>query len=102
MKVDQKAWTAADGWRDTQHGGAGSGAQLVLLFGATSRLREQAHFEQLRAWYPAALIVGCSTSGEICGTEVRDDSLVATALWFEHTTLHMAHSRREIPTSEPE
>jgi hypothetical protein len=95
MKVDQRAWTAAAGWRDTQSGGAGSGAQLVLLFGAASRLREHALFEQIRAWYPAAIIVGCSTSGEICGTEVRDDSLVATALWLEHTALHMAHTQVE-------
>jgi len=93
MKVDQRAWTAEQGWRHTVDGGVGPGAQLVLLFGATARMREHALFEQLRAWYPAAIIVGCSTAGEIRGTEVRDDSLVATALWFEHTALHMAHSR---------
>ncbi|HEX8704216.1 MAG TPA: FIST N-terminal domain-containing protein [Myxococcaceae bacterium] len=93
MKVDQKAWTAAAGWSATADGGAGSGAQLVLLFGATSRLKDPALFAQVRAWYPGATLVGCSTSGEICGTEVRDDSLVATALWFEHTTLRMAHTQ---------
>ena len=93
MKVDQRAWTAERGWYPTVDGGAGSGAQLVLLFGATARMREREPFEQLRAWYPGAMIVGCSTAGEILGTEVRDDSLVATALGFEHTVLHMAHSQ---------
>lgn len=93
MKVDQRAWTAEEGWHQPVDGGAGPGAQLVLLFGATERLRERAPFEQLRAWYPGAIIVGCSTAGEICGTEVRDDSLVATAMGFERTALHMAHSR---------
>jgi hypothetical protein len=93
MKVDQKAWTVAAGWRDTKDGGAGSGAQLVLLFGTASRLKERALFEQVRAWYPDAILVGCSTSGEICGTEVRDDSLVATALWLEHTSLYLAHTQ---------
>jgi hypothetical protein len=28
--------------------------------------------------------MGCSTAGEICGTRVLDDSLVATALHFDH------------------
>jgi hypothetical protein len=93
MKVDQRAWTAERGWYHAVDGGVGSGAQLVLLFGATARIGERAPFEQLRAWYPGAMIVGCSTAGEICGTEVRDDSLVATALGFEHTVLHMAHSQ---------
>jgi len=93
MKVDQRAWTAERGWYHAVDGGAGSGAQLVLLFGATARMREREPFEQLRAWYPGAMIVGCSTAGEILGTEVRDDSLVATALGFEHTVLHMAHSQ---------
>lgn len=92
MKVDQKSWTAAEGWRDTVDGGVGPGAQLVLLFGARARLQEPAAFQQVRSWYPAAIIVGCSTSGEICGTEVRDDSLVATALCFERTTVQVAHA----------
>jgi hypothetical protein len=92
MQVDQKAWTAAEGWRDVVSGGAGSRAQLVLLFGATARMKEPTAFQQVRAWYPDAIVVGCSTSGEICGTEVKDDSLVATALWFEHTTVRMAHA----------
>lgn len=33
--------------------------------------------------YPKAHILGCSTSGEICGTRVSDNSLVVTAVNFE-------------------
>jgi len=33
--------------------------------------------------YPGASFLGCSTAGEICGTEVTDDSLVATAVQLE-------------------
>ncbi|MFL5347280.1 MAG: FIST signal transduction protein [Hyalangium sp.] len=92
MKVDQKAWTAASGWREIVAQGVGSGAQLVLLFGARAQLREPAAFQQVRGWYPAATIVGCSTAGEICGTEVRDHSLVATAIQFEHTHVQLARA----------
>jgi hypothetical protein len=37
------------------------------------------------------LLVGCSTAGEICGTSVRDDSVVSTAIHFEHTAVRAAY-----------
>lgn len=98
MKVDQKTWTAAEGWRETAPGGAGPGAQLVLLFGATARLGSPAALRQIREWYPEALLVGCSTAGEICGTEVCDDSLVVTAVRFVSTRVHLA----QVPVSSME
>jgi hypothetical protein len=42
--------------------------------------------------YPDAHLVGCSTSGEICGVQILDDSIVATALEFEDTTVRVARS----------
>jgi hypothetical protein len=41
--------------------------------------------EAVKKSCPTACIVGCSTAGEICGTEVLDDSLTATAVNFEHS-----------------
>ena len=66
-------------------------AQLVLAFGATAVLQDPPAHESIRGLYPAAHILGCSTAGEICGSEVSDDSLVATAIHFEHTQLRTAH-----------
>ena len=40
--------------------------------------------------YPKAHLFGCSTSGEIRGTKVSDDTLVATAIYFEHTGIDSA------------
>ena len=97
MKVDQKTWTPEEGWRDTVRAGASSGARLVLLFGARARLQDVSLFQQVRDWYPEAMLVGCSTAGEICGTEVRDDSLVATAVAFEHTRIQLARARVDAP-----
>ncbi|HLZ17996.1 MAG TPA: FIST N-terminal domain-containing protein, partial [Smithellaceae bacterium] len=37
--------------------------------------------------YPGAHLFGCSTAGEICGTSVFDDTLVATAVHFEKTEI---------------
>lgn len=84
MRVEQRRWMAGHGWQVTA-GSAVPGAQLVLAFGGGGALADRERSEELRAAYPGASTVGCSTAGEICGTEVTDDSIVATALQFEHT-----------------
>jgi hypothetical protein len=60
-------------------------AQLVLVFGATTALQDTRSVAAIRQFYPAAHILGCSTAGEISGAQVSDDSMVATAIHFEHT-----------------
>lgn len=87
MKVRQRLWTPAAGWADGSPAAAGDLDQLVLAFGSPDTLRQQGLFDQLRAWHPNALIAGCSTAGEILGTRVHDDSLVATAVQFERSTI---------------
>jgi hypothetical protein len=52
--------------------------------------------KEVRTQYPGAPVVGCSTSGEICDTRVRDDSLSLTALRFEHTVVKLAHTTIEM------
>ena len=59
-------------------------AQLTLVFGPTETLCDRATWTELADMYPGARIVGCSTAGEITGSRVVDDTLVATALSFEH------------------
>ncbi len=58
---------------------------MVLVFGAVSALKQPEPRDAIRTSYPNACIVGCSTAGEICGTEVLDDSLTTTAVSFEHS-----------------
>lgn len=64
--------------------------QLVFLFGATRLLREQKFFEEISRFYPKAHFFGCSTAGEICGTQIADDSLVMTAVNFEYAHIEGA------------
>ncbi len=84
MRIEQLVWTAA-GWRQIGGDDLGRDARLVLVFGAPAVLAREDLLGTLRARYPAALLFGCTTAGEICGTEVSDDSLVATALQFRST-----------------
>jgi hypothetical protein len=66
---------------------ANKSSQLVLVFGSISALKDTALFEKIRQTYPDSHILGCSTAGEICGTQVFDDSIVATSIYFEHTRI---------------
>jgi hypothetical protein len=87
MKLRQHLWTPGSGWSGNDSTEAGPAAQLVLCFGAPGALGRAELVEQLRAWYPAAVLAGCSTAGEILGTRVHDDALVATAVHLERSTL---------------
>ncbi len=87
MKVEQAQWSQRHGWTPAPPGKLGQGADLVLAFGSTACLENTALLAELHAVYPQALLTGCSTAGEIFGTQVCDDGLVVTAISFAHTTV---------------
>jgi len=87
MNIEQNRWTVANGWEPQAPGRLGESADLVLLFGSTAAFKERASIASLQQAYPKALILGCTTAGEICGTQVTDDTLVATAVDFEATEI---------------
>ena len=65
-------------------------ADLVFVFGSTAVLEEAYLLDSIRRSYPNAQVLGCSTAGEIYGTQVTDDLLVITAIYFEYTRLRGA------------
>ena len=87
MKIEQRQWTEALRWRPTEATSTAASAQLVFVFGATAVLQQADLIAAVRQYYPLANIFGCSTAGEICSSRVSDDSLVATAICFEHSQL---------------
>lgn len=87
MILQQKRWTEAGGWLPDTPDELGNTAQLVFLFGSTSILREKKWLSDIKQTYPNAHLLGCSTAGEIYGTQVSDDSLVATAVEFQYTQI---------------
>jgi len=90
VKIEQSSWMAERRWTPAKPGVLGESAQLVLVFGATALLRDSRPIQDIRQAYPRAHVLGCSTAGEISGTRVFDDSLVATAIHFEATRLQAA------------
>jgi hypothetical protein len=87
VKVEQRKWNRVKGWQPDFVPQIGESAQLVLLFGSAFIMKEEHFFKDIKSAYPHAYLFGCSTSGEICGTRVEDDSLVVTAVHFEKTLL---------------
>lgn len=91
MKTEQVLWTQEQGWPSAlSRSPLGATAQLVLVFGCTEQLKQSSVLEFFQNRYPHAHLLFGSTAGEIIGTEVRDNSVVATAIAFDHTTLHGA------------
>ena len=87
MKVEQHRWVSSEGWRTVRNGGLEGAADLVLIFGSGELLQRDDLLADLRAEHGSAVLLGCSTAGEISGAEVFDDSLTATVVRFETTRL---------------
>ncbi|MCX6024438.1 MAG: FIST C-terminal domain-containing protein [Chloroflexi bacterium] len=90
MIIEQRHWTEDRGWSPGPAEPLGERANLVLAFGGASVLRQPEALDEVRRWYPAADVLGCTTAGEILDTSVFDDSLVVTAIHFEHTRVRGA------------
>lgn len=63
---------------------------LLLVFGSVERITDAALPGLLRAQFPRAQCVGCSTAGEIAGGGVFDGSLVITAVRFRQPDFRVA------------
>ena len=90
MQIEQQKWQKTTGWTKSTAGKMSGEPQLVLLFGEGALLDDERILTELRKSYPLSHIFGCSTAGEIKGTEVSDETLVASAVHFDHTTLQLA------------
>jgi hypothetical protein len=85
LKIEQKTWTQESGWDHDAPGELAEQPQVVFVFGGRAALEGQGLLDDIRHAYPETNVFGCSTAGEIGGTRVTDDALVATAVAFEHS-----------------
>ena len=91
MRSAQSLWTEANGWT----GDASVAAQLALVFGGAEAITRETNWEAIRSRFPNATLVGCSTGGEIHGSDVFDDSLSVTAISFDETALRAVEASVE-------
>jgi hypothetical protein len=96
MRSHLLSWKQGSGW--THKAGDAGSAQLVLYFGSRGDLRDGQRYHELRALFPDAHIVGCSTGGQIRNDEVFDDEVAAVALSFRATRLRLVC--QDVPAAE--
>jgi hypothetical protein len=89
VKANRSVWAQGSGWTHDAAGPAAGEIDLALVFGSTGPMIA-ARLSEIRARYPNAYVCGSSTAGEIVGKEVRDDSVVVTAIKLEKSELRAA------------
>jgi hypothetical protein len=87
MKIEQILWKTPHDAEIINQSEAFDIAHLVMVFGSRDLLSKNDYLHNITKMYPSAHIIGCSTAGQILGTEVLDDIVTSTAVYFEHTTI---------------
>ena len=91
MILEQLSWTPSQKWQKKRERTSDNfKPQLVFVFGSRKVLSNKELTQEIQSRYPKSQIIGCTTSGEILGTSVNDDSLAVTAVFFEKTTLEFS------------
>jgi hypothetical protein len=95
MRVAQLTWSKNAGWVATP--GERDKANLVFFFGARDALTSGERYAELRAMYPNAHILGCSTGGQIRNSDIVDEEITAAAIHFDATNLRIAREAAPAP-----
>jgi hypothetical protein len=91
MKIQQKKFSQSTGWETLKDNHFNeSTCNFVMVFGSPSLLNDPSIYATIRNKYPIADIIMGSTAGEIYNTQVNDDSLSLTAVYFETTKIKTA------------
>ena len=88
MKTAQLRWSSKTGWEKEPD--FASVADLVMVFADHEFFQGEACFKDLRATFPKAHIVGCSSSGSIGGVQISDVDVVVTAIKLERSSVRLA------------
>ncbi|MDP1800484.1 MAG: FIST C-terminal domain-containing protein [Bacteroidota bacterium] len=88
MKVIQKKFSSVTGWETLREDGFDPKlCNLVLVFGSVDLISEKAMYVLIKEQYPNATVLMNSTAGEIIDTQVNDNSISLTAIYFEKTKI---------------
>jgi len=86
------------GWTNTAFPRLDSDRTLVMAFGWRGLQDDPSPLDELRRAFPNSHIIGCSTSGEINGANLQDDSISVAVLRFAKTRLSLVSA----PVRSPE
>lgn len=89
MKTHLLHYTHADGFSDDWPQ-IDNSSIWILVFGDYEFVADTELFQQLRQRYPTSVISGCSSSGQILGDSLHDDTLVVAVIEFERVCVKYA------------
>lgn len=87
MKLETFSYSSKSGWSVQPFPAMDSEQTLVIAFGASNFIDNPEPIKQLAAAYPKSHLIGCSSSGEIFGTEIFDGTLAVAVARLEKATL---------------
>jgi|CXWL01.1.fsa_nt_gi hypothetical protein len=90
MKLSTFTYPAAHQAPIASHALKDPARTLIILFGPSHLMNAPGPIQTVLAAYAGAAAIGCSSSGEIFGTQVHDDTLVVGLLEFESTAVRTA------------
>ena len=93
MKTAQYQWSRNDGWTPNLPDLTVERPGMIFVFGARPLIQAGELVSELREYFKGTAILGCSTSGEIVGDTVVDNSVIATAVTFDQTRLRTASAK---------
>ena len=88
MQTEQLMWNQSRGWQSSTE--VRRDAQLVLYFGSSEAVGSEAWYRDLRARYPDAHLVGCTSAGHIQQAHISETGIAAVAVRFAATQLRVA------------
>jgi hypothetical protein len=87
MKIAQYKFTEENKWHFLYGDEQLEDANLVLVFGSKKLVQNDKNLDEIKHKFKNAIFIGSSTAGEIIGTHVYDDTITATAIYFEKTQI---------------
>ena len=92
MDVATSCIKTGSAWSPSAFAELDSPETLVFLFGSSGLLDTPNRVHQVLDVCHRSRVIGCSTAGEIHGSEISDDSLVVAAVRFKKTPIRMAQA----------
>lgn len=97
MLLSTHRYRKSTGWDKALDARMDSANTLLIIFGAADSGSLCAGFTELRQAFVRAVWMGCSSSGEIYGRSLDDDTLVVAVMQFGATSLRLAARPIESP-----
>lgn len=89
MKLETFSYTKEEGWSLEIFPDLDSEQTLILIFAAPEMIQDPSPIQELSRRYPLSKMMGCSSAGEIYGSQIHDKSLSVAIARFEHTPLQI-------------